>query len=123
VPNARRLVAGTGIILNDGGGGGDFTISATGGELLGKIQVESNGALVAEETTINVVNSQQVFISATHDGSSNTINIIAYSKEDGWWRQEAIDHGTITDKYGNSLDLGDLAVGIIEHQIDFGEIA
>jgi len=123
VPNARRLQAGTGIILNDGGGGGDITISASGGDVLGKIQVEKDGELVAEEPTINVVDSQQVFLDATHDGSTNTINIIAYSKLDGWYRQDSISHGEITDKYGNSLDMGDIQVGIIEHQIDFGEIA
>lgn len=123
VPNARRLTAGTGIILNDAGAGGDITISASGGDVLGKIQVEANGELIAEEPTINVVNSQQVFVTATHDGSTNTINIIAYSKEDGWWRQSAMDHGDITDKYGNSLDMGNISVGIIEHQIDFGEFA
>lgn len=123
VPNARRLQAGTGIALNDGGAGGDFTISATGGDVLGKIQVEDNGELIAEEPTLNVVNSQQVYINATHDGSTNTINIVAYSKLDGWYRQDNISHGEITDKYGNSLDMGDILVGIIEHQIDFGEIA
>ena len=123
VPNARRLSAGTGIIINDGGAGGDVTISASGGDVLGKIQVESNGELIAEEPTLNVVNSQQVFVEATHDGSTNTINIVAYSKLDGWYRQGSMNHGEITDKYGNSLDMGNIQVGIIEHQIDFGEIA
>ena len=123
VPNARRLSAGTGIIINDGGAGGDVTISASGGDVLGKIQVESNGELIAEEPTLNVVNSQQVFVEATHDGSTNTINIVAYSKLDGWYRLGSMDHGEITDKYGNSLDMGDILIGIIEHQIDFGEIA
>lgn len=123
VPNARRLQAGTGITLNDGGGGGDIVISASGGEILGKIQVEDDGVLIAEEATINLVSSQQVYMTAIHDGSTNTVNIIAYSKSDGWYRNGDMDHGEITDKYGNSLNMGDILVGIIEHQIDFGEIA
>ncbi len=123
VPNARRLQAGSGIVINDQGPGEDILISASGGEVLGKIQVESNGTFVAEEPTLNVVSSQQLFIQATHDSSSNIINIIAFSKEDGWYRQSTVDFGSVTDKYGNKLDMGIISSGIIEHQIDFGEIA
>lgn len=123
VPNARRLQAGTGIVLNDNGAGGNIVISASGGEILGKIQVEDDGVLIAEEATINLISSQQVFMTAIHDNINNVINILAYSKLDGWYRNGDMDHGEITDKYGNSLDLGDISVGIIEHQIDFGEIA
>jgi hypothetical protein len=123
VPNSRRLQAGTGIVINDQGPGDDVVISASGGEVLGKIQVESNGRFVAEEPTLNVVSSQQLFIEATHDNINNVINIIAFSKEDGWYRQSTIDFGLVTDKYGNKLDMGIISSGIIEHQINFGEIA
>ena len=123
VPNARRLRAGTGIIINDGGGGGDVIVSASGGDVLGKIQVEDDGVFVAEEPIINLVSSQQVYMTAAFNESTSAIDIVAYSKLDGWYRNGDMDHGEITDKYGNSLDMGNISVGIIEHQIDFGEIA
>lgn len=123
VPNARRLVAGTGIVLNDAGPGQNITISASGGEVLGKIQVEDDGVLTGASATVNFSSSVEVFFNTEYNEVNDKLTVFAYSKLDGWWRQSAIDHGDITDKYGSSLDLGNIGQGIIEHQIDFGAIA
>jgi hypothetical protein len=122
VPNARRLVAGTGIVLSDGGPGDDFVISASGGEVLGKVQVTYEGQIVDEVPTVNFVDSQQVFFEITSDGSTNKVNVTAYSLLNGWYRKTEIDNGTLTDKYGNSLDMGPIVGGIIENQINLGDI-
>ncbi len=123
VPNARRLVAGTGIVLSDGGAGDDFVISASGGEVLGKVQVTYDGQIVDEVPTVNFVDSQQVFFEVTSDNSTNKVNVTAYSLLNGWYRKAQIDNGTLTDKYGNSLDMGPIVGGIIENQINLGDIA
>jgi ubiquinone biosynthesis protein Coq4 len=123
VPNARRLVAGTGIVLQDSGPGDDFIISASGGEVLGKVQVTYDGELVDEVPTVNFIDSQQVFFEVTSDGSTNKVNVTAYSLLNGWFRKAQINNGTLTDKYGNSLDMGPIIGGIIENQINLGDIA
>jgi hypothetical protein len=41
----------------------------------------------------------------------------------GWYRKTQINNGTLTDKYGNSLDMGPIIGGIIENQINLGDIA
>jgi ubiquinone biosynthesis protein Coq4 len=123
VPNARRLVAGTGIVLSDSGAGDDFVISASGGEVLGKVQITYDGDIVDEVPTVNFIDSQQVFFDVTSDGSTNKVNVTAYSLLNGWYRKTQINNGTLTDKYGNSLDMGPIIGGIIENQINLGDIA
>jgi hypothetical protein len=123
VPNARRLVAGTGIVLSDSGAGDDFVISASGGEVLGKVQITYDGDIVDEVPTVNFIDSQQVFFEVTSDGSTNKVNVTAYSLLNGWYRKTQINNGTLTDKYGNSLDMGPIIGGIIEHQINLGDMA
>ena len=123
VPNARRLVAGTGIVLSDSGAGDDFVISASGGEVLGKVQITYDGEIVDEVPTVNFIDSQQLFFEVTSDGSTNKVNVTAYSLLNGWYRKTQINNGTLTDKYGNSLDMGPIIGGIIENQINLGDIA
>ena len=120
-PNARRLVAGSGILLNDGGAGGDLTVSADGSALANSQYQDDNG-LVAERPAVQIHSTQQIHAEVVDDPLNNRVVVTIYSKDDGWHRPSRIDCGYITDKYGNSIDMGSIGVGIIEIQADFGSI-
>lgn len=120
VPNARVLSAGTGININDGGPGGVVTISAQSDAIIAKSQFLFNGELVAERAVMDIVSTQQITAVVEDDVVHNKVVIKMYSLMDGWYRKPVIEGGLITDKYGNSIDLGDIGVGIIETAPDMG---
>jgi hypothetical protein len=120
VPNARVLSAGTGISINDGGPGGTVTISAQSDAIIAKSQFLYNGELIAERAIMDIVSTQQITAVLEDDVENNKVVIQMYSLMDGWYRKPIIDCGLITDKYGNSIDLGDIGVGIIETAPNMG---
>jgi hypothetical protein len=98
---------------------GDLTISAESDAIIAKVQVLLNGDLVAERPAIDIHSTQQIFAEIDDDPIQNRTSLRFYSLIDGWWRSRG-DCGSLTDKYGNSIDLGFIGVGIIEAQPDFG---
>ncbi len=122
VPNARRLRQGTGILINDGGPGGDVIISAFNDEIIAKSQIMLNGTLVAERAKINIVASNEIIAEVIDDDVLDRVSIQFFSLSDGWHRSDAIDMGVITDKYGPSIDMGNLDGGIIEVSADMGSL-
>ncbi len=122
VPNARKLTAGVGITINDGGPGGNVTISAQSDEILGNTQFLLNGVLIGERPSIDVQATDEIFPEFVDDAANGKVVLKFYSLNDGWHRQDKIDFGSITDKYGASLDMGTMEGGIIEADINLGSI-
>jgi hypothetical protein len=122
VPNARKLTAGTGILINDGGPGGAFTISAHNDAIIAKSRFMLEGRLVAERPQINILGSTEIVPEVEDDPDNGQINIRFYGVNDGWYRPNTIDCGLISDKYGPSIDMGALQRGIIESDADMGTI-
>lgn len=120
-PNSRRLVAGSGIVLNDGGAGGDLTISSDG-SALANIQYQDDNGLVAERPAVQIASTAEIISEVVDDPANNRVIVQIYSLADGWYRASNIDCGYIDDKYGNSLDMGNITGGIIEIQADLGDI-
>lgn len=120
VPNARKLLAGTGITLIDGGPGGNLTISAVSDEIIGKSQFSLDGLLKAERSRLNIESTAEIISEVEDDSENDCVNVRFYSLNDGWHRREKIDFGLTTDKYGVSIDVGGLEGGIITGQADFG---
>lgn len=122
VPNARKLTAGTGILIDDGGPGGAYTISAHNDAIIAKSRFMSEGVLVSERPQINILGSNEIIPEVIDDEANGQINIRYYSIDDGWHRSNTIECGLISDKYGPSIDLGTLARGIIETDADMGTL-
>jgi hypothetical protein len=122
VPNARKFTAGTGILLNDGGPGGEFIISAHNDAIIAKSRIMLNGMIVAERPEINILGSNEIVPEVIDDSENNRVNIRFYGINDGWHRSNTIDCGLITDKYGPSIDMGSLLRGIIETDADMGTL-
>lgn len=123
VPNARKLLAGTGITLQDGGPGGNLTISAVSDEIIGKTQYSLDGMLMAERSRMNVETTDEIISVVEDDPENDCVNIRFFSLNDGWHRKAKIDFGLTSDKYGVSIDVGGLEGGIITGQADFGVIS
>lgn len=120
VPNARRFTAGSGILLDDGGPGGAFTISASSDSLVAKSRIMFDGALVGERAQINILSANEIIPEVVDHPDTNEITLKFYGLNEGWYRPNSIDCGLITDKYGPSIDLGSLQLGIIETDADMG---
>lgn len=121
-PNARTFVAGTGIAIVDGGPGRTLTISAVVGAALGRIQVLSNGILVSERPSVDIVDSNEIIFTIEDDTVRKRALITAHTYDGGWFRFAKVNFGSVTDKYGNNLNMGTIDPGIINRNINLGLI-
>jgi hypothetical protein len=123
VPNARRLVAGTGISITDGGAGRTVTISAASDAILAKSQIAQDDTLIGQQIELNFKGSRFVQPVIEDDGDNDRINITIYDIKEYWFRSD-FDCGSLTDDEGAILNMGDnLKKGIFETKPDLGSIA
>jgi len=122
IPNARRLVAGTGISITDGGAGRTLTISAESDAILAKSQLAQDDILIGQQLELNFKGSRFVQPVIEDDGDNDRINITIYDIKEYWFRAE-FDCGYLTDDEGAILNMGDnLKKGIFETKPDLGSI-
>ena len=122
IPNARRLVAGSGISINDGGGSGNFTISANSDAILAKSQIAKDAQLVGQQIEINFNSSRFIAPIVENDEVNGRINITMYDIRELWYTQPEHDCGSLSDNEGPILDMGRLVSGILETKPDLGNI-
>ena len=122
IPNARRLIAGTGISINDAGAAGDLTISANSDAILAKSQIAKDQNLVGQELEINFNSSKFIIPSIEDDAINGRINITLYDIKEYWYNQTTYDCGSLVDDEGPILDMGNLYAGIFETKPDLGSI-
>ena len=122
IPNARRLIAGTGISINDAGAAGDLTISANSDAILAKSQIAQDQNLVGQELEINFNSSKFIIPSIEDDAINGRINITLYDIKEYWYNQTTYDCGSLVDDEGPILDMGNLYAGIFETKPDLGSI-
>jgi len=123
IPNARRLVAGTGISITDGGAGRTLTISAASDAILARSQIAQDDTLVGQQIELNFKGSRFVQPVIEDDGDNDRINITIYDIKEYWFRSD-FDCGYLTDDEGAILNMGnDLKKGIFETKPDLGSIA
>ena len=123
IPNARRLVAGTGISITDSGAGNALTISASSDAILARSQVAQDNTLVGQQIELNFKGSRFVQPVIEDDGDNDRINITIYDIKEYWFRSD-FDCGYLTDDEGAILNMGnDLKKGIFETKPDLGSIA
>lgn len=123
VQNARKFTAGTGIDIIDEGPGGRFIVSAASDAILAKSQVYVENTAIGQEVGLDFYGSQDIIIQAEDDESSGKVKIYVYSLADGWFREPSYDCGSVTDKYGSTLDMGDFTNKIINYAADLGTIS
>jgi hypothetical protein len=120
IPNARLLVAGTGITLVDGGPGGNIIISAASDAIIAKSTFSLNGSLVAEQFGINIISSRFIVNTLENDVGNNRVNLNIYTLLDAWYRESTYDAGTVAFNEGAILDFGTIAGDILETTPDLG---
>lgn len=120
VPNARRLRAGAGIVLVDGGPGEDLVISADSDSVLARSQILLDGIFVGARSTINIKRSRHIMPRISDDPQTDQIVLEFFTYADGWYRRPKTDFGTLADRYGNMLDNGSIHTGMIDIQADLG---
>jgi hypothetical protein len=116
------LVAGSGISINDGGGSGNFTISANSDAILAKSQIAKDAQLVGQQIEINFNSSRFIAPIVENDEVNGRINITMYDIRELWYTQPEHDCGSLSDNEGPILDMGRLVSGILETKPDLGNI-
>lgn len=122
VPNARRLVAGTGVVINDSGAGGNITISANNDSIVAKNVYALDGALVAEQFGININTTQYIIPFLENDTANSQVTLNMYLLKDAWFRGDKYDAGTVENNQGPIVDFGTINGGILEATPDLGQI-
>lgn len=123
IPNARRLVGGTGVSIVDGGPGGNIVISANSDAILAKSSYSLDGEVVAEQFGINIKSTQWIIPIMENDSGNNRVNLSIYDLRDAWYRLDNYDAGTLIDNEGPILDFGPVIGGILEAKPDLGLIS